>query len=244
MPLPTPAGKISPVPERIFAVVGIGNLRCGPPILATFSRFYPDYPLSLRLYDANEERLDLMDQLGRMLIDQWNSEVNIRASSDLAETLNGITDLILCLSEDCARRMAGHAKAKSLEFFEDREPEAFFGGDPNRPTPINQLSERTRRQLVAPTDEGGDRAAHLAQAWLRIHSMLEPSVRILNLTRGLELPAGVESTYLDWPPAMTDAERAIRPHQILRFIKGDERIEDLIVGAEASPLMNWLRSST
>lgn len=231
------------MPQRVFAVVGIGNLRCGPPILATLARFYPDYPLGVRLYDANEERLDLMDQLGRILLDQWNSEVHVRTSSDLAETLNGITDLIICLSEDCARRMAGNSQAKSLDFFEDQEREAFFGGDPNRPTPTHQLSEQTRRQLVAPTEEGGDRHKYLQEAWMRIHSMLDPSVRILNLTREFELPAGVAHDALEWPPALSESQRSVRPHEILRYLRGDERIEDLIQDVAENPLMMWLKSS-
>ena len=94
---------------------------------------------------------------------------------------------------------------------------------------------------MAPTDEGGDRDAHLAEAWMRIHTMLEPSVRIINLTRGFHLPEGVENRELGWPTELGDRERNVRPHQILRFIRGDEHIEDLIAGTDENPLMGWLR---
>ncbi len=83
---------------RIVTVIGIGNLRCGAPVLATLCRWYPDVPVSVRLFDRNEERLDLMDMLARQLFDLWNSEVHLSSGSDLAEAMEGTSDLVLCLN--------------------------------------------------------------------------------------------------------------------------------------------------
>lgn len=49
---------------------------------------------------------------------------------------------------------------------------------------------------------------------------------------------------LDWPAEPTPFERAAVPHQILRFLNGEEYPHDMLAGASHSPLKAWLEDPT
>ncbi|MBX3114714.1 MAG: hypothetical protein KF836_09140 [Fimbriimonadaceae bacterium] len=230
------------MPERIVTVIGIGNLRCGSLVLATLCRWYPDVPISVRLFDSNEERLDLMDMLGRQLFDLWNSEVRLSSGSDLAESMDGATDLIVCLNEDCSRRMVGGNRAESLDFFEETQERSFFGGDPNKPTPVENLSDHTKRILGAPVQQGSTRQEVILEAFAKVRHQLSPPIRIVSLMRDVELKTDLPITQLSWPEPLTELQVATKPFQILRWVKGDEKVEDLIERINDNPLMEWLKA--
>jgi len=211
-------------------------------VLATLCRWYPDVPVSVRLFDRNEERLDLMDMLARQLFDLWNSEVHLSSGSDLAEAMDGTTDLILCLNEDCSRRMVSESRANSLKFFEETEERSFFGGDPNKPTPVAQLSDHTKRLLSAPEANSGSREEVISEAIDLIKHHISPNTRIASLMRVVDISADFPISELNWPDPLTENERASKPHQILRWVRGDEKIEDLIENISESPLMKWIKN--
>lgn len=219
-------------------------MRTGPAVAATISQWYPDFPVSVHLFDANPERLELIDLLTRQLMDQWNSEVQVMSSGVWSEIAEGTTDLVITLHEDCARRMEGGGQSESLEYFENAAPMDFYlGGDRNKPTPVDQLSEQTKSLLTVPesSDERETVLRRVAQ------NVLEKSsgVRAVNLMRGVELMGSdlVGIDRLEWPEAVDEGKLVLVPHQILRWVRGDDLMGDLRTIGMESPLRAWLVES-
>jgi hypothetical protein len=208
---------------------------------ATLARWYPDFPFSVRLFDANPERLDLVDLLLRRLMDEWNSEVLVSASQDIGEVMEGATEVILTLHQDCARRMLGEGESASIDYFEELNPlDLYAGGDRNRPTPIDQLSPETRRLLTRPNDQEATRKSAIELASGQVLGLVDPSARVVSLMRGVDV-ANRELTFLAWPDPLDDLQVAVVPHQILRWVRGDDGVGSLGEAADRSPLLAWLK---
>jgi hypothetical protein len=223
---------------RIVTVLGAGNVRCAPPVFATLSNWYPDVPLAIRLWDANEERLDLMDRLARCLMDDWNSEATVTSTTDIEEALPGTTDAILCLHEDCARRLIGTHLSPSLAMFDDQDiPLHFYGGDRNRPTPPESLSEHTKLLLSVPDHEEFSRAEAMTDALKILAPHIPDAARVVSLMRETEMES-VET--LAWPEILTETQSSLIPHQILRWVRRDEELFDLMSSGKSTPLRAWL----
>lgn len=225
-----------------LTVVGAGNVRCGAPVLASLATWYPDPALRVTLYDANEERLDLFHRLGVRLFDNWNKEATILAASDLSEACQDANAVILCLAEDCARRMTGPLSIRVLEAFEEERLDAWEmrRGDRNRPTRPDQLSEQTRQMLTVPAPDDRSRETVLDQAVQQTLAVIPPETPLLSLMRGVLLPEGRAHTFLNWPAAIPDDQQALVPHQILRWIYGDEPMDDLVAAGRENPGRDWL----
>ena len=225
-------------------VVGAGNVRCGAPVLASLATLFPDSRLRVTLFDANEERLDLFHRLGVRLFENWNKEGTILASSDLTEALEGADAVILCPSEDCARRMTGPLSIRVLAAFEEERLDAWEmrRGDRNRPTRPDQLSEQTRQMLTVPAPDDRDRELVLQQAIAQVLEGLPTETPLLSLMRGVILPEGRAHTFLNWPAPIPEDRQAFVPHQILRWIYGDEPMDDLVEAGRANPCRAWLEA--
>ncbi|ARU40454.1 hypothetical protein CCB80_04580 [Armatimonadetes bacterium Uphvl-Ar1] len=225
---------------RVITVLGAGNMRTGPAVVSTLSQWYPDFPVTVHLFDANPERLELIRLLAEQLMDAWNSEVPVFGFQDWDLACKGTTDLIVTLHEDCARRMRGGGRSVALEYFEKAEPMDFYlGGDRNKPTPVDQLSEQTKRLLIAPDSGEVSRVWILREVVSNVLRELD-GVRVLNLMRGVELMA-VEG--VEWPDAVNEEALTVVPHQILRWVRGDEEMDELRRAGSDSPLLRWLVES-
>ena len=101
------------------------------------------------------------------------------------------------------------------------------------------LKERMR-QGFAPLD----RAGLIEQAVELMLGTLPAGARVLSLMRGdIILPIGTFE--LDgWPAPMPEAQRPNVPHVALRFIKGEDYLNELFKEAEKSPLKGWLEDPT
>lgn len=238
-----PGGIIEGMPSRAVAVVGAGNLRCGPPVLATLASWYPDVPAEVRLFDASEERLDLFDRLARLLYDHTGNETVLLATSDLAEAVKDATDVVLCLHEDCARRMVGPRQARWLDNLNVAD-EAYLlsRGDPNRPTPVSQLSRATRAMIEVPVSNSLTREEVLAGSLDLVLEAVPQAARILSLMRGVGLPAGRVSTHLAWPAPLDDATLSLVPFQVLRWITADDRLDSIVEAGKKNDLHDWLEA--
>lgn len=225
-----------------LTVVGAGNVRCGSPVLASLATWYPDPVLRVTLYDANEERLDLFHRLGGRLFDQWNKGATLLATSDLNESLADADVVILSLHEDCARRMTGPVSIRVLEAFEEERLDAWEmrRGDRNRPTRPDQLSEQTRQILAVPAPDHRDREGVLQQAIIQTLDCIPLETPLLSLMRGVLLPEGRAHTFLNWPATIPEDQQALVPHQILRWIYGDEPMDDLVAAGRDNPCRAWM----
>jgi len=92
---------------RIVAVLGVGSLRAGPPVLAELATYAGERPMEIRLYDADLERLDLMERFLRAGCRMTDIEHEIISTPDSAEALAGADIVLLLVGENCARKSLG-----------------------------------------------------------------------------------------------------------------------------------------
>ena len=92
---------MEPIP---LAIVGAGSVRCAPGLIGSLASYYGERPLEVRLYDADEERLDLFDRLARLVFEDTSVEHSLRSTSDAAEALEGVRLVVLAIDENCARK--------------------------------------------------------------------------------------------------------------------------------------------
>ncbi len=218
-------------------------MRSGPHVAAALTTFVSQQPMEIRLLDWNEERMDLIDRLARQMLKKAEQEHQIKSSTDLEESLDGADHLILSIYEDSARRLLGPAP----EPVEDEEEPDERGmsvvehglGDLNKPTPYEHLSQQTKLMLHRPNLDL-DREEVIRQVSERVLREKPEACRVLSLVRDVEiqLPEGAEKAA--WPQPLSEAERQIAPHQILRWINEDHSIYDLLKEAEYSPVTRWL----
>ncbi len=223
---------------RVVTLIGAGNIRVAPIVLATLAEFFPESPLHVHLFDANEERLDLMDRLARTFFDITRNEATVKSSSELADVLPDSTEVIIALNEDGSRRMVGRQLSTAAAVTDAAiGPTDVYSGDFNRPTPLDRLSDHTRMMLEVPAASEGSREEAVAAAFELVAATGWPSdARVLNLTRGLQVP--IETW--DWPSELSDASKHSMPHRILRWIHHDENIGDLLTEGRESRFRAWL----
>lgn len=226
--------------DRVVSILGAGNLRCGPLVLASLATWTPDDLVTIKLFDASEERLDLFDRFLRECIDRATTEHVVMAMSSVHEALDGSTDAVFCVHEDCARRMMGRLQP---ELFDPKGPEVDqYRGDPNRPTPPENLSRQTQTFLSSPIDRGETREEAISQALATMLEHVPEGCRLLSLERGVALPTTREYLQLDWPDALSEVEKPTVPHQVLRWIQGDDSLEVLLETAKTTPMAQWLNN--
>jgi hypothetical protein len=90
--------------EIFLTVMGAGNVRCSPPVLASLATYFGERPLAIRLSDADAERLDVFDRLARLFFRETQSVHSLIATDDPAEALHGAGMVILQMDENCASK--------------------------------------------------------------------------------------------------------------------------------------------
>lgn len=90
-----------------IAILGAGSLRCCPPVLATLAQMTFEGDSDVFLWDADEERLDLFDRLGRRCFGAAKSKCRLLASSELSEALDSATVVLFQVGVHCARKFLG-----------------------------------------------------------------------------------------------------------------------------------------
>ncbi len=223
----------------MVSLLGAGNVLVSAPALATLITF-EDQEWELRLYDAHEERLDLADLLARTLNDgAAGSRHRIRSSNDPAEILEDAELGLLMVDEGTARRMKG---TRPLELdLEAETPRSVFElrrGDPNQPTPPDQLSPRTRTLLEVPIDQETPGPQLIAEATVRLRSLNTNEMQWLWL--GTEVP-DLSLASLPWPAALSPIQEQGMPHQVMRWAMKTEPMDDLLRQAHDNPLQAWLK---
>ena len=228
---------------KMVCVLGAGSVEYAPHAIVTLASLASEFLLDIRLFDANEERLDLLDRLGRVCLDMTKLGHSIRSSSDPAEMLEDADAVIFAMTEDCARRIAApgvDVEAADPDVTPETElPVLEFGmGDPNRPTPVENLSQHTRLILQRPNME-----ISYPQAMETSREVLRPLVpekaRVLNLVEGFTFKSD-EERFENWPEKMSSEQVEVMPHQILRWIQGDPVFGRFIEDNRRSPLAAWL----
>lgn len=87
-----------------LVVLGIGSVRCAPPLIAALASYFGERDLEVRLYDEDAERLDLFDRLARRCFLIEESKHTLLAFDDAFEALEDADLVIVTLGENSARR--------------------------------------------------------------------------------------------------------------------------------------------
>lgn len=215
-------------------------MRCGPPVLSALATWSPDDLVTIKLFDANEERLDLFDRFIRECLDKANTEHVVMATSQPEEALAQATDVLFCVHEDCARRLFGRNEPNLYDPPTPENVRDQVRGDPNSPTPPHKLSQQTHSILSSPALNGMSREDVLTKALASLIGMVPPTARILSLERGVDLPTHREHQKLEWPTEVPERDLPVVPHQILRWIHGEETLDVFLNEQRANPIAIWL----
>jgi len=104
------------MPDRItVAVIGAGNVRCTPQVLATLASYFGERPLNIVLYDADAERLDLFDRLARTFLAFTRSTNMLSSTEDPDEALATADRVIVQLDDNGARKLLKLTRRASLK---------------------------------------------------------------------------------------------------------------------------------
>ncbi|MBS1713710.1 MAG: hypothetical protein JST30_05170 [Armatimonadetes bacterium] len=229
--------------KRVVTVVGAGNMRCAPAVASGLAVWCPDELADIRLYDTNEERLDLADRLVRECLEREDVGFPVVSGSGLDEAMDGATDVVFTVYEDCARRFFGLQEARLYDPVDPLSPSDQVRGDPNKPTSPENLSERMRQILSSPLEAHSSRDEVVKAMVDQVLPLVPNDARILSLLRGVLLPAERPHLHLNWPNPLEPDQIVLVPHQILRWIHGDAGLDDLIDTSRRSPLVDWLRQA-
>ena len=179
-----------------IVVLGAGNLPCAVPVIASLASYFGERPLEVRLWDADPERLDLLDRLARVCFAAASSTHVLKALEDPEEACEAGFAAIVTLDEHGATRYL---------------------------------------RLAGPA--AGER---MADALRHITDSLPEEASVLDVVGVVEhRPA---ERVLAWPEPLHPMALRMFPHQILRWIRGDEYVVDLLSTHEASPIKAWLDS--
>ncbi|MBS1721606.1 MAG: hypothetical protein JSS66_01225 [Armatimonadetes bacterium] len=226
--------------DRVVAVAGAGNMRCAAPVMGSMAVWAPDDLVEIRLFDANEERLDLVDRLLREALDVAGTEHVVKSSPSVEETMDGATEIIVTYHEDCVRRMHGRVPPV---LYSPEEPGKLVDqvrGDPNKPTPPERLSEQTQTYLSMPTETEASRE-ELLQSAIDYLEDRWGELPMLNLVRGVAPSRLPLVTSLNWPSELSVDQLQLVPHQILRWIHGDASLDEFLETCRESPVLTWLK---
>lgn len=101
-----------------LAILGAGNLRCTPAVIGSLSTYFGERPLEIRLYDADEERLDLFDRFARLCFESTAAEHRLMATTDPIEALENASLVVLQIEENGARRLLRDRETDASELIE------------------------------------------------------------------------------------------------------------------------------
>lgn len=99
--------------QASVAVLGVGELRFGPPVLAALATYFGERPLELVLYEPNEEILDAMHRLARSFFKVTDARHAIVSTSDLDEAIRLANRYIVC---DSATLLSPRAEILALPY--------------------------------------------------------------------------------------------------------------------------------
>ncbi len=222
--------------RRVTAFAAAGCLSVGPEVIALLSEGSADD--EVRLCDGHPERLDLAFQLFQALVERVPVRPRVRASTSLAEALDGCTQALLSLDGEAARRLI----PSPPEEVEIEDPEEVYAGDMNRPTPAARLSPATRAMMNRPYADLSEEEA-IRRALGEAAIGMPQGARVLVLTPQVAPPPGLSWERRDRPTVSED-QAIRRPHQILRWIQGEPTLHELRAAAEQCAVADWLQLSS
>lgn len=211
-------------PVRLV-VLGIGSVRCAPPIVFALAGYFGERDLEVRLYDEDRERLDLFDALARKAFAFESSKHGLLAFDDAYEALEGADLVVFAIGENCARKFLRKHPAKAKA--KDKEKEK-----------AKSKTKPGKSGSASPARD--DRGEAIQKAATALARAVPDGAPTLDLMLSVDLPAEPGRTRLDWPAALSEADRRSVPHQVLRWLKGEEGLGRAIEEFRQSPIRGWI----
>ncbi len=197
-----------------LTILGAGNVLLAPQVMAALSNWLGER-LEITLYDADGERLDLMDRLARSFFQRNEREFGLRATDVLEESLEDSSRALILWDEHCLEILSSPPKPRPL-------------GSRFIPTTYAEFPEPEPEN---PDAEPSADAVRLLEGY--------PSVDFAAFA-SVAAPVGVQ-VLPSLEPFPGPAEFA--PHQILRWIEGDDLPNHFLARHSESPVLDWIRLS-
>ena len=205
---------------RKLAILGAGSVRCTPPVVAALATYFGERPLEVRLYDSDAERLDLFSRFAQTCFLLMKATHELTSHLDPAEALEGVDRVVLQVGTNCAKKyLRARGKLDLLPSENHNEPQGSLQKDGYRPQAHDSAVIQSALDLIleyVPNDAD-------------VLSLQDPEIVLPGAFR-----------HADWPVDLSLDERVALPHQVLRWIHGEEYPHDLIGLSERSPLKAWL----
>ncbi|MBL8088288.1 MAG: hypothetical protein JNM85_09515 [Chthonomonas sp.] len=206
-----------------ITLLGAGNPCVSPQVLAALATYFGERPLDVCLYDPDPERLDLHARLARFLAEHGTTRYPIMDTVDLESALMDTSLLLGALDDNGAQRIASpRPHSKPLK---KRLPNEWSFEEQPLEDELPKLPEEEARTRAA-------EAVHLAggpEMLVMVGTNLGPGPHVLS-----HLPE------LGWPSQPILEDVGALPHLILRWVRGDDSIANLLVENEQSPLKGWI----
>jgi hypothetical protein len=161
-----------------LTIVGAGSIRCMPDVSATLALYFGERPLDIKLFDGDEERLDVYDRLCRLLFLFNRNDHSLSATDDLVEALHDADRVVMCAGTNCASaylrksRRAGVATGDNLGVV-DQFVELVADAIPDRVEVLSLLGSRIALPLPR----------YRAVDWPQLLSPVERAAQPLNVLR-------------------------------------------------------------
>ncbi|MCW5942282.1 MAG: hypothetical protein KIS66_08615 [Fimbriimonadaceae bacterium] len=90
----------------VFTHIGVGNMAVAPAVVATLGTYFGERPLEVRLFDADEERADLMQRFAEMVFQIEKTGHQLVLCGHLGEAMEGAERVVLSPEANFSRRLA------------------------------------------------------------------------------------------------------------------------------------------
>ena len=121
-------------------MLGVGDLRTGPPVIGSLANFFGERSLEVRLWDPSREVLDIMDRFARECF-KWNgAEHHLVALNDLDECVESVDGLIICANAGASVASITEARLEDIPRMDLAQEYAYW-------LPEVGESELTRRRF-------------------------------------------------------------------------------------------------
>jgi len=200
------------------ALIGAGNMRVAPSVVAALATTCGERPLQVHLFEANAERLDLMDRFARVCFHRTDYGHQVLATDRAEEAVMDAPLVLLALDEEGV-----------VEWQSPSEPIPDRGED-YRP------SDWSTEAWVIPGQ--GDRTVEAEDLVDRLHQLRRAESTWVWLEQSM-IPTEaflLEDIALPWPTKICAESPEVIPHQILRWLGGDESLESWLESCVDHPL--------
>ncbi len=88
----------------VLAVMGAGSVRCTPAVVGSLASYFGERHMEIRLWDADDERLDLFDRFARLCFMANKAHHTLISTDSESEALKDADMVVFQVGENCAMK--------------------------------------------------------------------------------------------------------------------------------------------